>query len=105
MAAIPYSSQANGYFQRLAAGKQGEIKEVHRRMYGGRTNEGRLARVQGLSRETGLSITAIVLGYLLAQPFATLPVFACRTLGQLEDTLQAADVVLTGEQVAFLEEG
>ncbi len=58
-----------------------------------------------LSTETGLSITAIVLGYLMAQPFPTLPVFACRTMAQLEDTLAAADVMLTPEQVAYLEEG
>ncbi len=103
MAAIPYSSQANGYFQHLAAGEEDKIKAHHRQMYGSRTNDVRLARIRKLSADTGLSITAIVLSYLLAQPFPTLPVFACRTMTQLEDTLAAADVMLTPEQVAYLE--
>lgn len=105
MAAIPYSAQANGYFQRLAAGEKDKIKEVQRSIYGGRSNGLRLERLRKLSAETGLSITAIVLGYLMAQPFATLPVFGCRTMEQLEDTLAAADVILTEEQVAYLETG
>ena len=103
MAAIPYSSQANGYFQHLAAGEPDKIKPQHRRMYGSQTNDLRLQRIRKLGAETGLSITAIVLGYLMAQPFPTLPVFACRTMAQLEDTLGAADVMLTAEQVAYLE--
>ena len=103
MAVIPYSSQANGYFQHLAAGETDKIKLQHRNMYGSRTNDVRLERIRKLGAETGLSITAIVLGYLMAQPFPTLPVFACRTMAQLEDTLQASDVSLTPEQVAYLE--
>jgi aryl-alcohol dehydrogenase-like predicted oxidoreductase len=103
MAAVPYSAQANGYFQRLAAGEMDKIKEVQRRIYGTGRNDLRLERVRKLSAETGLSITSIVLGYLMAQPFPTLPVFGCRTMEQLEDTLQAADVMLAQEQVAFLE--
>lgn len=103
LVAIPYSSQANGYFQRLAAGQKHQIKEGQRRIYGSRINDRRLQRIQQLSAATGLSITAIVLGYLLAQPFPTLPIVGCRTLAQLQDTLAAADVILTQEQIAFLE--
>jgi aryl-alcohol dehydrogenase-like predicted oxidoreductase len=104
MAAVPYSAQANGYFQRVA-GEQHKIKAEHRRIYGSRTNEQRLERIRRLSSETGLSITAVVLGYLMAQPFPTLPIFGCRTLEQLEDTLQAANVTLTEGEAAYLENG
>jgi aryl-alcohol dehydrogenase-like predicted oxidoreductase len=105
LSAIPYSAQANGYFQRLAAGQTDTIKDGQRRIYGSRTNDIRLAHIQQLGAETGLSITQIVLGYLMAQPFATLPIFGCRTMEQLQETLAAADVMLTPEQVAFLEQG
>jgi aryl-alcohol dehydrogenase-like predicted oxidoreductase len=105
MAAVPYSAQANGYFQRVAAGEQQKIKAEHRRIYDNRTNEQRLERIRRLSSETGLSITAIVLGYLMSQPFPTLPIFACRTPEQLEDTLQAANVTLTEGEVTYLERG
>ncbi len=103
LTAIPYSAQANGYFQRLAAGEKDKIKEGQRLIYGNRSNDRRLERIRQLGAETGLSITAIVLGYLMSQPFPTLPLFGCRTMEQLEDSLQAADVILTQEQVAFLE--
>ncbi len=103
MAAVPYSAQANGYFQRLAAGTVDSMNQDQQRLYGSPTNRERLERIRSLSTETGLSITAIVLGYLMAQPFPTFPIFACRTQEQLNDTLQAADVLLTQEQVAYLE--
>jgi aryl-alcohol dehydrogenase-like predicted oxidoreductase len=105
MAATPYSSQANGYFQRLAAGTANKMDEGQRRVYGSAANAARLARVQQLAANTGIPLTAIVLGYLTAQPFPTFPIFACRTMAQLQDTLQASDVILTQEQVAFLEQG
>jgi aryl-alcohol dehydrogenase-like predicted oxidoreductase len=105
LAAVPYSSQANGYFQRLAAGDRAGLKEGPRRIYATQTNEQRLGRIRQLAAKRGLSITAIVLGYLMAQPFPTFPIFSCRTLSQLEDVLSAADVILTQEQLAFLEAG
>jgi aryl-alcohol dehydrogenase-like predicted oxidoreductase len=104
MAAVPYSAQANGYFQRLAAGAKDEIRESQQRVYGSHTNDARLERIKQLATETGLSITAIVLGYMISQPFPTLPIFGCRTLEQLRETLGAADVLLTQEQLAFLEQ-
>ena len=55
-----------------------------------------------MSADTGLSITQIVLGYLMAQPFVTVPIVGCRTEAQLRDSLTAADVRLTPEQRAFL---
>jgi aryl-alcohol dehydrogenase-like predicted oxidoreductase len=104
LAAIPYSAQANGYFQSLAARDAHMVKEGQRRIYGSRINTTRLARVKQLGAELGLSITQIVLGYLMAQPFATLPIFGCRTGEQLQETLTAADVMLTPMQVTFLEQ-
>jgi aryl-alcohol dehydrogenase-like predicted oxidoreductase len=104
MAVTPYSSQANGYFQRLAAGAVDEMSANQQRVYGTPTNRARLARVRQIAAATGLTLTAVVLGYLTAQPFPTFPIFACRTMSQLQDTLQAGDAILTQDQVAFLEQ-
>lgn len=105
MAAVPYSAQANGYFQHLLMGTPERIKEGQQRIYGGRTNDLRRERLRKLHAETGIPITAIVLGYLMSQPFPTLPIFGCRTMEQMQDTLQAADIMLSQEQVAYLEQG
>jgi aryl-alcohol dehydrogenase-like predicted oxidoreductase len=105
LAAVPYSAQANGYFQKLADGTADRMSAGQQRMYANPTNAARGGRIRQLAAQTGLSITGIVLGYLLAQPFPTFPIFGSRTLDQLETVLRAADVILTQEQVAFLEQG
>ena len=97
MAALAYSSQAGGLFQKLAAGN-----DAVGRAYPLGPNRKRLARVQSLCAESGLTITQIVLGYLMAQPFVTVPIVGCRTEAQLRDSLTAADVCLTAQQVEFL---
>ena len=98
MAAVPYSSQAGGLFQKMARGLQ-----TGRGIYQSPENIECFARVQRFSAETGLSITQIVLGYLTSQPFTTVPVVGCKTMAHLEDSLTALDVRLTPEQVRFLE--
>lgn len=102
LAAIPYSSQANGFFTKLAQGREGAIREGTQRVYHHPENYRRAERVQTLSAETGLSATQIVLGYLLAQPFPTIPIVGCRTLDQLADSLSASEVTLSAAQIAYL---
>lgn len=100
--AIPFSAQANGLFQKLAAGSEKDLPEGLHKMYGNKVNQQRLARILALQQQSGLSITQIVLGYLLSQPFPTIPIFSARTMEQLTDTLSAADTRLTQEQIEFL---
>lgn len=103
--AIPYASQANGFFQRLAHDQLAGLNDASRRLYDTPQNRRRLQRVQTLAAETGLSITAIVLGYLRGQPFPTIPIIGCRTIAQVQDSCRAADVTLSAAQIAFLEGG
>lgn len=100
MAAVAYSSQAGGLFQKLADGN-----ESGGSAYPPAPNRERLARIRKLSAATGLSISRIVLGFLLSQPFVTVPIVGCRTEAQLRDSLTAADVRLTPAQTAFLTDG
>jgi len=103
LAAVPFSSQANGVFQKLAAGGAAALSAGQQRTYLNPVTLRRYDRLQTLRAQTGLSITQLVLGYLLSQPFPVIPVFSSRSLAQLEDTLTAAGVRLTDEQVKFLE--
>lgn len=105
LAAIPFSSQANGLFQKLAAGQAERIRSGTLKMYSLEANQSRLERVQRLMRELNLSVTQIVLGYLLSQPFPTVPIVGPHTLEQVEDSLSAGSVRLSPEQVRFLETG
>jgi len=103
MAVVPFSSQAGGLFQKLASGGQDMVRLGLGRTYPLDKNLRRFERIQSLVTETGLTISQIVLGYLLSQPFATVPIVGCKTQAHLRDTMDAAAVTLTGEQVAFLQ--
>ena len=99
LAAIPYTSQANGLFQKMDAGA---LPPGLARQYLSAETEGRYQRLKQLGRQTGLSTTQIGLGWLTSQPFATCAVVGPHSLAQLQDCLSAADVQLTPEQVSFL---
>ncbi|MBX3053085.1 MAG: aldo/keto reductase [Caldilineaceae bacterium] len=103
LAAIPYSSQANGYFQKEA--EKREVRPNQQKMYGNRENRARGARLKKLAGETGYSISQLVLGWLTNQPFPTIPIVGCRTVAQVEDSMTAGDVELTEAQVAWLAGG
>jgi aryl-alcohol dehydrogenase-like predicted oxidoreductase len=102
LAAIPFSSQANGIFQKLAGGKKESLSPMHQRMYINPETEQRFSQMQNLSKQSGMTITQIVLGYLLSQPFPTIPIFSSRNQDQLKDTLSAANIRLTKDQLDFL---
>jgi aryl-alcohol dehydrogenase-like predicted oxidoreductase len=102
MAMIPYTSQANGLFQKMADGRYHTLGTMQQRMYAGPENQQRLDRILALSQQTGLTLTQIILGYLLSQPFTTIPIIGSHTLAQLHDSLSAAQVVLSEDQILYL---
>lgn len=102
LAAIPYSSQAGGLFNKMANGSLAKLDAGILSMYPTAENEARFLRIRKVSLESGLSITQVVLGYLLSQPFATIPIVGCHTLSQLNDSLTVSDITLTDEQLRYL---
>jgi aryl-alcohol dehydrogenase-like predicted oxidoreductase len=103
MPAAPYASQANGFFQRAAAGTLDAMQESGRRLYDTPENRRRSQAVQALAAESGRSISAIVLGYLLGQPFPVLPIVGCRSVAQVEDSCRAVEQPLSAAEIAFVE--
>lgn len=51
-----------------------------------------------VAAETGASLTAIALAWLLGRPAMTSVIFGARTVAQLEDNLKACDLALTATQ-------
>ena len=102
LAAIPYSSQAGGFFQKMAEGRAQDMRPNQQKQYGAVENRKRAARLQQLTQETGYSVSQLVLGHLISQPFVTIPIVGCRSVAQVEDSMRAGDVKLTSEQVAWL---
>jgi aryl-alcohol dehydrogenase-like predicted oxidoreductase len=52
----------------------------------------------------GVSVARIALAYVLSKPFVTSVIVGAKRIDQLEDNLAAADLVLTPEQIAKLDE-
>ena len=105
MAAMAYSSQAHGFFARLQRSPMDELPDSLRATYDNAENIGRASRLTKLAAELSLSVSALALAYLIAQPFPTYPLSGCSTMEQLVENLEAGDVELDPSQVAYLESG
>lgn len=99
LAVIPYTSQASGFFSKLARGDAG--LEKHDFHVPPNLAAGRI--VQELAAAKGVAPSAIVLAYLWSRPFPVVPIIGCRTITQLEDCVAALPVRLTPAELATLE--
>ena len=95
--AAAYTSQAGGYFTKLEQGRE---------VSGMFDTPGNL-RVYDMARaiasETGMTMTALTLQYILSQPIPAVAVVGCKTMEQLADTMAGADQELQPERLSELE--
>lgn len=103
IAAIPYTSQANGFFEKLNEQGADIEKENVKAVYYNEENLKRYERLIRLTGELSRSITEISLGYLISQSFTTIPIIGSRTVEQLESSMKAGDSILGEEIIRFLE--
>ena len=101
-AAFPYTPQANGYFRRLDNGSIAQASDLVKALFHHPQNENRYKRIKALQSKTGYNLGEIVLGYLLGQPFPVFPIVGPKKVADLDESLRAADVTLTADQVDFL---
>jgi aryl-alcohol dehydrogenase-like predicted oxidoreductase len=102
IAAFPYTTQANGYFRRLENGNLDQARELVRVLFDSPENRERYKRIKTIQSETGLSTGAIVLGYLLSQPFPVFPIIGPRQSADLLESFEATKAKLSAENLAFL---
>jgi aryl-alcohol dehydrogenase-like predicted oxidoreductase len=94
LSAIPYSSQAKGFFTKFA--RDGEnISEGMKRRFWNDANLRRAKMVSLLVKELGVPVAAIPLAWLTSQPFTTIPIIGPRNAAQLTESLSAGDLVLS----------
>lgn len=105
LAVIPYGSQSRGYFTKADREGVGSLPEALRAMYAHPANTARLEAVQEIARRHGVSINTVVLSYLLSQPNQTIPIFGGSSPAQIEDSVKAADLTLTREELNALRAG
>ena len=105
--AIPYSSQAKGFFTKLHQ-YQGNVDKLNQNLkevYGNEKNLKRYQRLVELSNYLSRSVSEIVLGYLISQPFPVIPITGFSKESQLEDSIRGADLILNQQALNYLEQG
>lgn len=98
---MAYCPQAKGFFAKLARGDA--VKNLPEGSFTSTANLARLARVKQLSEKEGISPSVIPLGYLNSQPFFVSSVFAASKAWQIDENMEAQDLVFDSKTIAFLE--
>lgn len=104
---IPYSPLAAGFlsgkYERGSVPDSARAAGIRQRYFneaGWRT----LDAVRAVAEEVGSTPAAVSLAWLLAQPVITAPIIGANSVEQLQDSLAALDVALSGEQIGRLNE-
>ena len=101
LALMPWSSQARGFFTGRARSDDFSDPELVRSWYS-EDNFRRLERANELAKKRGVLPINIALAYVLWQPFPTFPLIGPRTLAETRSSLPALDVMLTPEELRWL---
>jgi aryl-alcohol dehydrogenase-like predicted oxidoreductase len=102
ISAFPYTTQANGYFRRLENGTLDQAPDLVRRLFDSPENRERYKRTKTIQSEIGLSTGAIVLSYLLSQPFPVFPIIGPKKSTDLIESFEATKSTLSPENLAYL---
>lgn len=95
--AAAYTSQAGGYFTKLEQGRavSGMFDTPgNRRVYD---------KAREIADDTGMTVSAVALQYILSQPIPAVAVVGCKTLEQLSDTMAGADKELPPQRLMELD--
>jgi len=104
MPLLAWSSQAQGFFTDRAGRDKHNEPELERCWYSA-TNFARRDRAVELANRLGKKPLHVALAYCMAQDFLVVPLIGPLTLQELEDSLEALDIVLSPEDVRWLENG
>lgn len=96
-----WSSQGRGFFTDRAGRDKRDNQELVRAWYS-EGNFERRDRAIELARRLGKRPIHVALAYVLAQPFPSFPLIGPRTLGELDDSLEALDIALSPDDLDWL---
>ncbi len=100
MPLFAWSAQAGGFF----AVDEARVRETPdlNRVYASADNWERRRRAAALASARGRSANDVALAWVLGQPFPSYAIIGPRTVEELHDSLEALDVELTAQELAWL---
>ncbi len=96
-----WASQARGFFARADRADTSDAELV--RCFYSDDNFERLDRCRALATELHVAPTAVALAYVLHQDFPTFALFGPRSLAEMRTSMEAVEIELTSDQVAWLD--
>lgn len=93
LAAIPFSSQAGGYFTKRSR-NPASVKDSP---YDTPENRAIHACLVEIANELGVPVGWIVLAWLMSHPFSVIPIVGCRTVQQLDDSFCSVECRLPAD--------
>ncbi|QGP81294.1 aldo/keto reductase [Sphingobium sp. CAP-1] len=101
LAVIPYCSQSRGYFAMLEQGEDA-VSDTLKGFYDNPVNKARFAAAQAVAQRHGATVSEIGLAYLLNQPQQVVPIFGASTPARIEESVKAAAITLSADELAEL---
>lgn len=101
---LSWSSQARGFFTGRFTPEVRDNADLVRVFYSD-ANWERLARAEQLGKQKGFSTIQIALAYVLNQPFPTAALIGAQNPEELHSCKDGSDILLTPEEVRWLEHG
>ena len=86
---MAYSSQAQGYFSKMASARADGTPFPPHPVYGGEENETKFAFLQDLAKKTGLTFNQLTLLFFAKQPFCAIPIAAFGSETRLAECMAA----------------
>lgn len=99
---MPFSSQAKGFYYKLAQGGEESLSPKAKARFLSPRNMRTYAVLQSLSEKTGFSVGALSIAYLTGQPFPVFPIVGYSTLTQAQALIEAGTAVLSPDDIALL---
>jgi aryl-alcohol dehydrogenase-like predicted oxidoreductase len=104
LAVIPYCGQSRGYFGMLEKGEDA-VSEPLKAFYDHPANKARFEAAKTVAARHGATVSEVVLAYLVNQPGQVIPIFGASSPARIEESVKAAALKLSPEELAELAVG
>ncbi len=99
---VPYCAQSRGFFSFL---EKGQVPDHLKGFYDNPANQQRFEAAKRVAERHGVSVSDVVLAYLVNQPQQTIPIFGASSPARIAESVKAASVTLSPEDLAELRVG
>lgn len=103
MPVMCFAPQAKGLFSKLLAGKEETLSDTAKRRFLTPRNLALAPKVQALCERLQASPAAVAMAYLTSQKNPTIAIAGSSRIEQITETLGGADLMLTDQDLAFLQ--